>query len=88
MCKTVTCSGKKLRLKEQSFAFTQIFTISNALHYIINNRNFKVGSDSQNELVNSLGNLIDNSFADYNVINSLSNILNVKDLGLQGGSVG
>lgn len=52
------------------------FKPSKAINFIVNNINFKLGSSSQNELINSLGNLIGNSYADYNAINNLSKILN------------
>lgn len=46
-----------------------------ALSSIINNKNFKLGSKSQNELINSVGKFIGNSSASSDVINSLSKIL-------------
>ena len=49
---------------------------SKAINYIINNQNFKLGSNSQNELIGRLGDLIGNSYADYDVINKFSSILN------------
>ena len=46
-----------------------------AILSIISNQNFKLGSKSQNELINGVGKLINNSFANSNIINSLSRVL-------------
>lgn len=47
-----------------------------ALSSITSNKNFKLGSKSQNELISSVGKFIGNSSASSDVINSISKILN------------